>query len=493
MGSVNEPHAFISYVRDDDAAVDGLEAALEAAGIKVWRDKNALGPGDDWKRVIRQAIQGNVLAFIPCFSTAANAKDKSVMREEILLAIEEYRLRPPDRSWILSIRFDDCDIPDYDLAPGKTLRSLNWTSLFDTQYPSELIKLVDKVKLLLGTAGGPAAMTAAVGVASDRVRGSLIAAAVREGNTDATRAAEADRMVRAEARKLIEVLRDEDRLPADVDPFNSAAMLKRCEDLTRLAEPLVEAAVALGAYGQPSQAKVATDVVNSLARAGSEPRGGLHDLLNLFKLPVSQVVMAGAAGAVAAENPTMLNAFILKPEVATNYSADVAVHQLISPWDPFGNTRIADLYWKTLLGVTVEASQYDQPSRGGERYMAPQGVLKDLLKPLLRDFTIDEAGYDNLYHQVEVLVGMAIFDWSGPHVRDLEHSLSPNWVGRHVVDEKYANPNVAQRVKAQIEEEGQQWWPLRGDLLFGGDPYRAEDALTDYMKAMDSLRSSLRM
>ena len=69
MVDAEEPHAFISYVREDDAAVDGLESALEAAGIKVWRDKHALGPGDDWKRVIRKAIQGNTLAFIPCFST----------------------------------------------------------------------------------------------------------------------------------------------------------------------------------------------------------------------------------------------------------------------------------------------------------------------------------------------------------------------------------------------------------------------------------------
>lgn len=214
MASDEDPHAFISYVHEDAEAVDSLEAALEASGVKVWRDKKDLGPGDDWKRVIRQAIQGNALAFIPCFSTAANEKERTVMREEIYLAIEEYRLRPPDRPWILSVRFDDCDVPDFDLSAGKTLRSLNWSDLFDKRYSADLIKLVDRVKSLLGSVEGSANASAAIGAASSRVRGSLIAAAVREGAADPSRGAVADQQLRAEARRVVEGIGDSESPPA---------------------------------------------------------------------------------------------------------------------------------------------------------------------------------------------------------------------------------------------------------------------------------------
>ena len=41
-------HVFISYVREDAQHVDRLELILEAAGVQVWRDTEALWPGQDW-------------------------------------------------------------------------------------------------------------------------------------------------------------------------------------------------------------------------------------------------------------------------------------------------------------------------------------------------------------------------------------------------------------------------------------------------------------
>jgi len=493
MSSADEPHAFISYVHEDSEAVDGLEAALEAAGVKVWRDKNNLGPGDDWQRVIRQAIQGSALAFIPCFSKAANEKERTVMREEIYLAIAEYKLRPPDRPWILSVRFDDCEVPDYDLVSGKTLRSLNWSNLFDAQYPSDLIKLVERVKSLLGTTGGPAAATAAIGGASDRVRGSLIAAAVRDGAADPSRAAEADQQVRAEARKVVDGIKDEQRFPTHVEPFKAVTLLERHQQITSMCEPLVEAAVALGAYGKAAQARVATDVVTSLARVGTGPRNGIIPLLDIFKFPASVVMYAGALGAVATENSAMLQAFILKPETATNYSSNVPVHQLISAWDPYTHDlRVADLYAKTLSGAYVDPATYDQPSRGGELYMAPQAVLMRLLKPYMEDFTIDDAGYDELYFRMEVIVGAAVFDACGSSGMNLQYSYATNWVGHHIVGERYTQTTIADRVAAEFQGTESTWWPLGGGALFGGDPDRARTALTEYVTAVLEAKKRLR-
>src|SRR5579863_3152893 len=123
-------HAFISYVREDSAAVDKLQAAIEAAGIPVWRDTASLWPGEDWRAKIRGAITEDALVFIACFSSQSAARPKSYQNEELLLAIAQLRLRRPDVPWLIPVRFDDCDIPEFDLGAGRTLASLQRADLF---------------------------------------------------------------------------------------------------------------------------------------------------------------------------------------------------------------------------------------------------------------------------------------------------------------------------------------------------------------------------
>jgi hypothetical protein len=71
------PHVFISYVREDSGEVDALQRALEVAGVRVWRDTSDLWPGEDWRSRIRDAIAGNALAFIACFSRHSTVRDSS--------------------------------------------------------------------------------------------------------------------------------------------------------------------------------------------------------------------------------------------------------------------------------------------------------------------------------------------------------------------------------------------------------------------------------
>jgi hypothetical protein len=101
-------HAFISYVREDRDHVDRLQGVLESAGIRVWRDTENLWPGQDWKLEIRRAIAHESLAFIACFSENTERRETSYQNEELILAVEQMRLRRPERPWLLPIRFDDC-------------------------------------------------------------------------------------------------------------------------------------------------------------------------------------------------------------------------------------------------------------------------------------------------------------------------------------------------------------------------------------------------
>jgi hypothetical protein len=116
----------------------------------VWRDTADLWPGEDWRAKIRQAITGNALVFIACFSRKAVERSKTYQREELLLGIDQLRLRRPDVPWLIPVRFDECIIPDYDLGGGRTLASIQRVDLFGTRSDESARRLVTTVLRLLG-------------------------------------------------------------------------------------------------------------------------------------------------------------------------------------------------------------------------------------------------------------------------------------------------------------------------------------------------------
>src|SRR5829696_1488476 len=143
-------HAFISYVREDAASVNNIYAMLQAAGVPVWRDTENLWPGEDWRLKIRQAITADSLAFIICFSGTSEARTSSYQNEELLLAIDEYRKRPPDRPWIIPVRLDDCRLPAYDLGAGRTLDSLQRLDMFGERRDEAAARLIAAVLRIIG-------------------------------------------------------------------------------------------------------------------------------------------------------------------------------------------------------------------------------------------------------------------------------------------------------------------------------------------------------
>ncbi len=142
-------HAFISYVREDSDRIAELQRTLEAAGVRVWRDKADLWPGQDWRAMIRHAITDNALVFIACFSTHSAARTVSYQNEEVLIATEQLRLRPPGTPWLIPVRLDDCQVPDFDIGVGRTLESIQRVDLFGDGHQEQLNRLVMWVKRLL--------------------------------------------------------------------------------------------------------------------------------------------------------------------------------------------------------------------------------------------------------------------------------------------------------------------------------------------------------
>jgi hypothetical protein len=146
-------HAFISYVREDGAAVDLLQGALEAAGVPVWRDTARLWPGEDWRAKIRSAITTDALVFICCFSRASVARNKTYQNEELMLAIEQLRQRSPGRPWLIPVRLDDCEVPDPFVGGGRTLSSIQYCDVFGDSSAAGLRRLTDAVLRILRPQG----------------------------------------------------------------------------------------------------------------------------------------------------------------------------------------------------------------------------------------------------------------------------------------------------------------------------------------------------
>jgi hypothetical protein len=124
-------YAFISYVNEDEKDVLRICEILKQNEIDYWIDKEQLYPGDFWKTAIEKAIKngGRFLAF---FSTNSNNREKSYMREEVLVAIEMARQLPLNEKWIIPIKLSDCTIPDYPLGPGLSLSQVHYIETFNS-------------------------------------------------------------------------------------------------------------------------------------------------------------------------------------------------------------------------------------------------------------------------------------------------------------------------------------------------------------------------
>jgi len=51
------------------------------------------------------------------------------MRQELLEAVDELRLRPTSRAWFFPVLLDECEVPDLSIGASETLRDLQHTDL----------------------------------------------------------------------------------------------------------------------------------------------------------------------------------------------------------------------------------------------------------------------------------------------------------------------------------------------------------------------------
>jgi len=117
---------FISYAREDLAAVQQLKAGLDAAGITAWFDMERLESGDDFMRKIR----GNVARcsyFIPVISATTQRRVEGWFRREWNWAVDRTEGMAAGAKFILPVCIDDT--PEKSaLVPEQFLKT-HWTRL----------------------------------------------------------------------------------------------------------------------------------------------------------------------------------------------------------------------------------------------------------------------------------------------------------------------------------------------------------------------------
>ncbi|HSC98491.1 MAG TPA: toll/interleukin-1 receptor domain-containing protein [Casimicrobiaceae bacterium] len=101
-----ENAVFISYAREDLAAVQRLKAGLDAAGIRTWFDLDRLEGGDDYDRKIQRNI-ARCSYFIPVISATTERRLEGFFRREWSYAMDRSRNIAEGALFIVPVCIDD--------------------------------------------------------------------------------------------------------------------------------------------------------------------------------------------------------------------------------------------------------------------------------------------------------------------------------------------------------------------------------------------------
>ncbi len=97
---------FISYAREDLAAVQRLKASLDAAGLTTWFDFDRLEGGDDYDRKISANI-ARCSYFLPVISSTTQRRHEAYFRREWSYAVDRSRNIAEGAVFILPVCIDD--------------------------------------------------------------------------------------------------------------------------------------------------------------------------------------------------------------------------------------------------------------------------------------------------------------------------------------------------------------------------------------------------
>lgn len=495
MTDVSAKHVFISYVKEDTRHVDKLCRVLEASGIPYWRDRKALGPGDAWKQKIREAIKADALTFLACFSDHSRGRDKSYMNEELTLAAEEFRMRAPGTPWLIPVRFDDGQVPYWELGAGRTLDDLNYADLFGDEYAENAAHLVMTISRIMNSASvSPATVQAALQQSAPEERRILMRRLTKEMLLDPKRRIELDDLVQQETRRILEAMASVDTFGGRVaDTTNSEIVLriaKQAQELWELVEPLCWSMQVAARWGDEDTFASWIAATRTLADVANRMQNGLTGILHLRILPALYLVLAGTTAALAQGRWSNVRALTDVTVVQNNRS--LALLDAASPYEPFepGSPVPNILARHAETGETLEESWALVEAGKAVNYYTPvsEWLLRNL-RPVFEEQFAAQLDYERALSETEVFLGILS--------QDIAIQLNPedvwrrrsSWFGRETYLSRYRAPNAVERITSDADNAGNRWAPLQAGL-FGGSPERARAAIDGYSEQFNRVAAT---
>lgn len=496
-------HVFISYVRQDEAAVDRLCDLLKAANIPYWRDRDSLGPGDSWQRVIRDAIRDGSAVFLACFSENQRAKEKSVMNDEIAIAVEEFRQRRPNKTWLIPVRFDDGDIDDWDLGAGRSLRGINYSDLFGHRYTTEAVKLITRIQDVFG---GPTSDPATIQASVQQLSKGDLPAKLRELTKtfmlDPTKRIELDDLIAAETQRVLAELKSTDRFPLNVTAENAdraerdldLLIAELATDYWHLIEPLCWSLEVAARYA--AKAEQLTPWIRALKALHSyaaEMVGGRTVLIKLRYIPMLAYVVTAAVATVGDERWDNFRQLLIETTVPLR-AGDTTVTSVAEAVDFYTPFTDAGKNAPSALAHAADGDRYTLESaltalrdRATTHRLQPiADWMCVMLRPVFAGQFADNDSYEDAFDRAEIMLGLVTTDIISMVAKqnpELAWLSGTRWFGRSAWRYKHSRTNPVHEYAQVLDTTGANFGPLKAGL-FGGQTDRAETAMTSYAEQL---------
>lgn len=492
MSDQQGQHVFVSYVRDDDAKVDALCKVLEASQIPYWRDRTSLAPGDAWKSKIREAIQDGALVFLACFSDSSRARDKSTMNEELMLAVEEFRKMPPGRTWLIPVRFDNGDVPPWELGGNKMLSDLNYVDLFGDSYAPQAGALVTTIHKLMGSARpDPANALAAAEETGGAERSALLRRLTKEMLPDPTRHIQLDDLISQEVRHIIDAMDDTTRFPQTGSGTTEESVATTLIDTARrywaLVEPFCFSLQVAARWATVQQLAPWISGLKTIVAKATEPRTGEVVLADVREVAACAPIVVAALACVASERWDNLRLLLADQTLPAPYTRNETMPLLeaTSFYEPFKNAELAVnvLSRSTTTEASIEeALEYYGRTRGGRFYTPFADWVHAIIHPVFNEQILDSATYDREFDRAEAMLGIVHQDAETVRYAGHENAsylARSRWFGRSTWRAANHANNPVETLRLELERQSSAWPPLHGGL-FGTDLTRAQQAVNDY-------------
>jgi hypothetical protein len=133
---------FISYAREDLAAVQRIKMGLEAAGITTWFDMDRLESGDDYDRKVQRNI-ARCSYFIPVISENTERRLEAYFRREWSYALDRARNMADEALFILPVTLDGTSA--VKAVVPERFRALHFTELPSGEVSPQFVRRLNEL------------------------------------------------------------------------------------------------------------------------------------------------------------------------------------------------------------------------------------------------------------------------------------------------------------------------------------------------------------